>query len=66
MYVADLGAINHHIMPCYQLATAPAQLAAMVPTAGGLRADKLEVCPYLCISSKNQIFNILEILLQIV
>ena len=44
MFVLDLSAINQHIMPYYQLATAaPTQVAAMLPSIGGMRADKLEV-----------------------
>lgn len=54
---ADLTALNPHLIPYYPLtATTPArltiaqhaaatqQVAAMLPSAGGLRADKLEVC----------------------
>ena len=44
-------------MPYYQLATptpAPAEVAAMLPASGGMRADKLEV-RFMCIKSCKKI-----------
>ncbi|XP_076807561.1 uncharacterized protein LOC143450768 isoform X3 [Clavelina lepadiformis] len=49
---ADLSALNPHIIPYYPIAASPGhqifsqptQVAAMVPTPGSVRADKLEVC----------------------